>query len=129
MTVYVDRAIHLWRGRKWCHLFSTDIAELHEFARRLGLSSDWFQSPPSASWPHYDITASKRVDAVRMGAVEAEPWTTSLVSAEAMVEWCKVHAPERLEVESARLEHKRQRLSHGPARAAPPKPAQADLFG
>ena len=76
MTIYVDAAIHPWRGRMWCHLFtdSEDIEELHAFARRLGLRRHWFQQPPRASWCHYDITESKRGQAIKLGAVETDYW-------------------------------------------------------
>lgn len=74
MTVYVDPAIHPWKGKLWCHLFSEDLKELHAFARRLGLKRSWFQQPPRASWEHYDITANKRLEAVRMGAQEVDFW-------------------------------------------------------
>ena len=76
MTVYVDDAIHSWRGRIWCHLFSEDLDELHEFARRLGLKRHWFQEPPKASWCHYDITESKRREAIRLGATPVDFWRT-----------------------------------------------------
>ena len=76
MTVYVDEAIHPWRGRLWAHLFSTDLDELHAFAGRLGLSRGWFQLPPKASWPHYDVVEGRRFQALRLGAVAADRYTT-----------------------------------------------------
>lgn len=78
MTIYVDAAIHPWRGRFWCHLFTDieDLEELHRFARRLGLKRHWFQEPPKASWRHYDITREKRFQAVKLGAVECDHWKT-----------------------------------------------------
>lgn len=76
MTVYVDDAIHPWRGRKWAHLFSEDLDALHAFAARLGLKRAWFQQPPKTSWPHYDVTDTKRLQALRLGAVAADRCTT-----------------------------------------------------
>jgi hypothetical protein len=76
MTVYVDEAIHPWRGRLWAHLFSTDLDELHAFAERLGLQRGWFQRPPKASWPHYDVVEGRRFQALRLGAVAADRCTT-----------------------------------------------------
>lgn len=81
MTVYVDAAIHPWRGKLWCHLFSEDLTELHDFASRLGMRRGWFQEPPKASWPHYDITKAKRATAVQMGAREACHYETMIVAA------------------------------------------------
>jgi len=79
MTVYVDD----WRqparfGRHdkiWSHLTvgpGDDIAELHDFAARIGLKRSWFQDLP---WPreHYDVTDNKRRQALAQGAV-AIPW-------------------------------------------------------
>lgn len=93
-AVYVDAAIHPWRGRMWCHLFSLDLGALHAFAAGLGLQRRWFQQPPKASWPHYDITAAKRLLAIRRGAVEVSRVDTMILSAEAMLTWCESRAPE-----------------------------------
>ncbi|HEY2195572.1 MAG TPA: DUF4031 domain-containing protein [Actinomycetospora sp.] len=88
MTVYVDdfrvRA-QVGRGRSavWSHLTADTVDELHAFAARLGLRRSWFQDPTvtgkpwpskpgsraSANW-HYDVTETKRKEAVRLGAVE-----------------------------------------------------------
>ncbi len=56
-------------GNRWCHL-STDgpLEELHQFAATLGLSRAWFQ--PHATLSHYDLTPSKRMQAVGLGARE-----------------------------------------------------------
>ncbi len=75
MTVYVDD----WRqparvGRitaRWSHLMvgpGDDLEELHAFAARIGLRRAWFQDKP---WPraHYDVTDSKRQQAIAAGAV------------------------------------------------------------
>ena len=79
MSVYVDAAIHPWRGKMWCHLFSEDLEELHTFAARLGLNRSWFQVSQSG-FPHYDITQNKRNQALDMGAIYLE-----LVKAVAMM--------------------------------------------
>lgn len=72
MRIYVDEAIHRWRGQLWCHMFSPDIEALHVFARSIGMKRAWFQDPltmPKVSWPHYDINVSRRQIAVARGAV------------------------------------------------------------
>lgn len=79
MTVYVDNArIPRKIGRLdtvWSHLTADTTEELHAFADRLGLRRAWFQTchithcSPCPHW-HYDVTESKRQQAVRLGAVE-----------------------------------------------------------
>jgi uncharacterized protein DUF4031 len=68
MAVYVDDAIWVWRGRKWCHLLADDIDELHRFAARLGLHHPSYQGPPKGSTPHYDLTSYERRRAIAQGA-------------------------------------------------------------
>jgi Protein of unknown function (DUF4031) len=82
MTVYVDDAhipATVRTGRAahtstWCHLFADTHNELHAFAARLGLRRCYFQpgpargdGSPSPYW-HYDLTAGKRQQALRLGA-------------------------------------------------------------
>lgn len=85
MTVYVDDAmIDAAVGRltsRWSHLIADDPDELHDFANRLGLRRAWFQDPTRTGHPrarlgsraaenwHYDLTAGKRAQAIRLGAV------------------------------------------------------------
>lgn len=80
MPVYVDEAIFTWRGKKWCHMFCEDETTLHEFAKRLRLLRGWFQKPPRASWKHYDITAAKRAQAIRLGAIPVDKFEALIVS-------------------------------------------------
>jgi hypothetical protein len=72
MAVFVDRLRDWgWRLGPSCHLITDGPnEELHRFAARLGLRRSWFQ--PSASGPHYDVTASKRALALKLGAVALE---------------------------------------------------------
>jgi hypothetical protein len=44
--------------------------ELHVFASRVGLKRVWFQAHPKHSIPHYDLTGARRIEAVRLGAIE-----------------------------------------------------------
>jgi hypothetical protein len=62
-------ARHFGRGKESCHLIAAgDLEELHAFAKKLGLRREWFQG--RASWPHYDLTPSKRAKALALGAIE-----------------------------------------------------------
>jgi len=74
MTVYVDDLKDSnqllnqgWKYPMYCHLAADSIGELHEFARKIGLKEYWFQS--ASTIPHYDLTESKRKEAVKAGAV------------------------------------------------------------
>lgn len=58
-------------GNQWCHMTSDadNIEELHLFAAKLGLRRQYFQG--DKPWfQHYDLIASKRAQAVKLGAVE-----------------------------------------------------------
>jgi hypothetical protein len=70
VAVYVDEPIWPWRGRRWCHLTADSEPELHEFAARLGLVRQWFQSKPGRPWhDHYDLPAEVRAQAIACGAL------------------------------------------------------------
>jgi Protein of unknown function (DUF4031) len=74
VPVFVDEPIWEWRGRRWCHLVADDPSELHDFADRLGLRREWYQSKPGRPWhDHYDIPSWARERAVALGAL---PLTT-----------------------------------------------------
>lgn len=98
MAVYVDNEQIRYRGRVWCHLVADTLAELHEFAARLGLKRQWFQE--QASYPHYDVTVSVRERALRLGAQDGDRVT--------IVMCCKKMRLEVLESRS-RTEHDWQR--------------------
>ena len=53
-----------------CHMIADTPSELHDMATRIGVSIRWFQFPPKASFPHYDISKTKRALAVTAGAIE-----------------------------------------------------------
>lgn len=71
MAVYVDDMWRVPMGRfgrmKMSHMVADTEEELHGMAERLGLRK-WFQN--AASGAHYDISMSKRGEAVKFGAVE-----------------------------------------------------------
>jgi hypothetical protein len=67
MTIYVDEMFD-WPGKgKWCHMLSDseDPEELHAFAAKIGLKRSWFHE---GRLPHYDLRASKRGRALKLGA-------------------------------------------------------------
>ncbi|MDC7806706.1 DUF4031 domain-containing protein [Luteimonas sp BLCC-B24] len=67
MAVYVDDAVHPWRGERWAHLMADTLDELHAFAALLGIPRRAFQD--RASGAHYDVTSAMRARAVALGAV------------------------------------------------------------
>jgi Protein of unknown function (DUF4031) len=80
MTMYVDPLFRTTPSKQWpyrqaCHLTSSgDSEELHAFASQLGLQRGWFQNQHRNPllW-HYDLTANKRLQALRLGAIEITP--------------------------------------------------------
>lgn len=70
MTVCVDEMREYPSGR-WCHMLSDqeDLTELHEMATRIGLKRGWFQGRDPRH-PHYDLRATKRIQAISLGAIE-----------------------------------------------------------
>jgi hypothetical protein len=67
MSVYVDDAVTLWRGRRWAHLMADTLDELHAFADRLGIPRRAFQNKTSGA--HYDLPADVREQAIALGAI------------------------------------------------------------
>jgi hypothetical protein len=67
LTVYVDDAVTLWRGRRWAHLMADTLDELHAFAARLGIPARAFQNKRSGA--HYDVDAELRSVALALGAM------------------------------------------------------------
>jgi hypothetical protein len=81
--IYVDSAIHRWRGQLWCHIFSPDIDALHSFMASIGSRRQWFQEPgltPGVSWPHYDANQRRREMAIAAGAVPLDRHRTVVMS-------------------------------------------------
>lgn len=77
MSVYVDPLFStegLPRTGRWpydnaCHMTADTHRELVEMARDLGLRFGWIQHYGRAT-EHFDLTPSKRAEAVKRGAVE-----------------------------------------------------------
>lgn len=65
MTIWIDPPLWPAHGRLWSHLISDEsLAELHEFARRVGIPARGFEGD------HYDVPADHYPDAVAAGARE-----------------------------------------------------------
>lgn len=69
MAVYVDSERNGFGRMVMCHMFADSVAELHQMAQAIGMDRDWFQP---LSFPHYDVSLSRRAEAVKRGAVEVD---------------------------------------------------------
>ena len=67
MAVYIDDAVHPWRGERWAHLMADTLPELHAMAQQLGIPRRAFQNLPSGV--HYDVPAPMRERALGLGVV------------------------------------------------------------
>lgn len=76
MTVYVDNAMIPYKSRnrgrvyKMNHMVAETPDELLAMAQTLGLKEEWLQA---GSFPHFDVTKTKRMEALDHGAVEVTP--------------------------------------------------------
>lgn len=66
MAVYIDDAVHPWRGERWAHLMADTLPELHAMAAQLGIPRRAFQNRRSGA--HYDVPAPMRERAIALGA-------------------------------------------------------------
>ena len=87
MTVYVDTARHPFRGYLMCHMLADSLDELHAMADLIGMERRWFQAPPHASHPHYDIPEDRRAHAISLGAIEVCQRTGLHYAARLGLEW------------------------------------------
>lgn len=69
MSVYVGPSSYPFGRMIMCHMVADSIDELHTMADEIGIRRPWFQT---GSRPHYDVCKSKRVMAVRLGALEVD---------------------------------------------------------
>jgi hypothetical protein len=76
MCVYVDHAFAGGDWGRWSgggHMQADTLGELHEFARRIGLRQEWFQSKPGRPEnDHYDLTRERRELALKLGAISED---------------------------------------------------------
>lgn len=75
-----------------CHMTADTLDELHRMADKIGMERRWFQAPPKASHPHYDIPESKRAKALALGAQEVCQRTALHYAARLGLEWAKAQS-------------------------------------
>lgn len=86
MTVYIDNMQASYRGMKMCHMVADTLEELHDMATKLGLRR-YFQEPPKASKPHYDVSLTKKREALTRGAIEGTRHDMVICSNKLLIEW------------------------------------------
>ena len=67
MTVYVDSTKTPYGRMLMSHMVADSLDELHTMAFKIGLRRKWFQD---VRLPHYDVSQSKKLLAINLGAVE-----------------------------------------------------------
>lgn len=70
MAVYVDGERNGFGRMVMCHMLADTPDELHAMADAIGMKRQWYQSPDKASFPHYDLSLTRRKLAVAKGAKE-----------------------------------------------------------
>lgn len=109
MSVFVDNVRIPYRRMFMCHMWADTEAELLDMADKIGVPRKWIQTPPKASWVHFDICVTKRSLAVKAGAIQTDRYgpvefTTSrrldalkasenagTAKTRAMIERCETH--------------------------------------
>lgn len=61
-------------------------------AVKIGMERRWFQAPPKASHPHYDIPEHKRAKALTLGAREVCQRTALHYAARLGLEWAELQS-------------------------------------
>lgn len=69
MSVYVDQERNRFGRMVMCHMWADTLPELHQMAASIGMDRAWFQP---LSFPHYDVSLTRRAKALKLGAVEVD---------------------------------------------------------
>lgn len=70
MAVYVDNNRAKFRGMRMSHMTADTNEELDAMAEKIGLNPEWKQF---GSIIHYDVSSSKRLLAIKHGAIGVTP--------------------------------------------------------
>ncbi|MEP3245137.1 MAG: DUF4031 domain-containing protein [Sneathiella sp.] len=97
MTVYVDDMRARYGRMIMCHMSADSLEELHAMADKIGVDRRWFQCPPKATSPHYDISLSRKRLAIRLGAKKIRWRETPLYTSKLLVDWCRDNDPLRVD--------------------------------
>lgn len=69
MPVYVGDIEYPFGRMLMSHMVADTDEELHQMADKISVNRKWFQGPPKHILHHYDICKSKKVLAIRLGAI------------------------------------------------------------
>jgi len=69
MSVYIDAAVWPFGRMLMCHMVADSREELDAMADQIGVRRKWIQHP-NTNREHYDICKSKRILAIRYGAIQ-----------------------------------------------------------
>jgi hypothetical protein len=69
VSVYVDQERNRFGRMVMCHMWADTLLELHRMAQAIGMDRAWFQP---LSFPHYDVSLSRREIAIGLGALEVD---------------------------------------------------------
>ncbi len=86
MAVYVDDMRAPYGRMVMCHMLADTDAELHAMADRIGVSRRWHQKA-GTHHSHYDISLSKRAQAVAAGAIEITMRDTGRIVRHGHLHW------------------------------------------
>lgn len=96
MAVYVDSPKYPFRGMLMCHMTADSLDELHAMADKIGMLREWFQCPPKAKRPHYDLSRPRRALAVSAGAIEISERENVVYANRLRAEWLAKFDPDAL---------------------------------
>ena len=91
MSVYVDRERNGFGRMVMCHMWADTLAELHTMADAIGMRREWFQP---LSFPHYDVSLSRRAVAVELGAVQVDRREGSAIRKRIRASWTEADIEE-----------------------------------
>ena len=66
MPAYVDDVSHPFGRMRMCHLWADTMEELYAMVDAIGVQRKWIQTPPKASWIHFDIAFQRKKKPSRM---------------------------------------------------------------
>jgi hypothetical protein len=102
VTAYVDDVRHQFGRMVMCHMWADTLPELLAMVDKIGVQRKWLQQPPKASWIHFDISLSKKAEAIRHGAILTDKYGPSEHTARLVIASGNAEVGERMLASIAR---------------------------